>query len=110
MINEEIKLDSRFAYEHILYELCKHDVGKCTNVTYIDSKVNMIMKVLSMRKVIGREHSHKISVEPDGKKTLHLKWSGVGAGDMNIDIEFDMNELVRENAEAVQLIAQITTA
>lgn len=99
-------MDKRSAYEHILYELCRHNIGKHKDMRSAQAKIDMIMKVMSARRAIGREWSAAIS---DDGKTVDLKWSGVGAGDAAQEHEIDFDFLIFENADAVATIAVVST-
>jgi hypothetical protein len=97
-------MDKNFAYEHILYELSRHDIGRHRDMQCALGKIGMIMKVMVFRKAIGRNWTAKIE---DGK--VLLTWSGVLAGDSDQDVSFDFDSLLKEKAEAIKDIATVSS-
>ena len=97
-------IDKNFAYEHILYELSRHDIGRHRDMQCALGKVEMVMKVMALRKAIGRDWTAKIE---NGR--VLLTWSGVSAGDENQEVSFDFDSLLKENADTIKDIAIVSS-
>lgn len=99
-------MDKQYAYEHILYELCRMDIGRHKDMAIASGKINMIMAVMQAKSVVGKDWTAVIEDE-SGTKVVHMKWKGVSAGDADQDIKVEFGELLRERAQDVKDIALV---
>jgi len=101
-------MDRQYAYEHVLYERSRLDLGRHRDMDVAQGKIDMVMKTMAFKAVIGVQWTAGIENRPEGR-VVHLTWKGVKAGDANQDVTVELVSLTRENAEVIQAIAQVMT-
>lgn len=100
-------MDRRYAREHICYELMKHNIGRFTDVNIALGIVNRILGAMRAHGVIGDSVAQ--FVEMDGRKTLKVCWEGVHPCP-DTDVEYELDLLVKEDAEGYKAIALVSTS